>query len=311
MASWHGGADRPIVSVCCVTYNHEAFIEDALEGILMQETNFPFEILIHDDASTDKTVDVIREYEANYPKIIKATYQTENQFSIGRRWFHYLIPEAKGKYIATCEGDDYWTDPKKLQIQVDFLEQNPGYVISGHDAFIIDDKGKQLKESKLPRMHKHDYSSEELQKGKAWLLTMSWVYRNLHIEDVPERLMTRNGDKFFTALIGRYGSSKYHDDIRPAAYRVHSGGIWSKRTSRERMEEHLNTYYWLYKYFSRIGSNDVARCYWNRYMAYALLLSPSEGLLKECLIRVCFFRQLRSLFRKFKKKQKDAPNSTS
>lgn len=117
-----------IVSIITLTYNHESYIRECLDGILMQQTSFKFELLIHDDASTDNTANIIREYEAKYPDIIKPIYQTENQYSkkvpIGCT---YLYPRAQGKYIALCEGDDYWTDPLKLQKQVDFLEANDEY----------------------------------------------------------------------------------------------------------------------------------------------------------------------------------------
>jgi len=127
-----------VVSICCITYNHEKYIRDAIEGFLMQKTNFPFEILIHDDASTDGTADIIREYEAKYPDIIKPIYQTENQYSKGVSISAtYQYPRARGKYIALCEGDDYWIDPYKLQKQVDLLEQNPEYSMCFHNAFRI------------------------------------------------------------------------------------------------------------------------------------------------------------------------------
>lgn len=119
-----------LVSIICNTYNHEPYIRQCLEGFVMQKTNFPFEVLIHDDASTDNTADIIREYEVNYPDIIKPIYQTENQYSKKTgimKTFQY--PRVKGKYIALCEGDDYWIDSLKLQKQVDFLEKNLEYVM--------------------------------------------------------------------------------------------------------------------------------------------------------------------------------------
>ena len=117
-----------LVSICCLTYNHGQYIRQCLDGFMMQKTTFPFEVLIHDDASTDRTADIIHEYEAKYPDIIKPIYQKENQYSKGVRispTFQY--PRAKGKYIALCEGDDYWIDPYKLQKQVDFLEDHSEY----------------------------------------------------------------------------------------------------------------------------------------------------------------------------------------
>ena len=124
----HFMADNPVVSVCTLAFNHNPFIRECLDGILMQKTNFAFELIIHDDASTDGTADIIREYEAKYPNIITPIYQTENQYSKGTRIMHqFVYPKAKGKYIAICEGDDFWTDPYKLQKQVDILESNSEY----------------------------------------------------------------------------------------------------------------------------------------------------------------------------------------
>lgn len=122
-------ANIPLVSISCITFNHASYIRDALDSFLMQETDFPFEILIHDDCSTDGTDLIIKEYTEKYPGIIRPMYETENQYSQGKPIGSLVwnIPRAKGKYIALCEGDDYWCDPKKLQKQVDFLEENPDY----------------------------------------------------------------------------------------------------------------------------------------------------------------------------------------
>lgn len=116
----------PLVSIICCTYNHEPYIRQCLDGFLMQKTSFEFEVLIHDDASQDKTQEIIREYELKFPDIIKPIYQTENQYSKGVKInLTYQYPRVQGKYIALCEGDDYWTDPLKLQKQVEILEHNP------------------------------------------------------------------------------------------------------------------------------------------------------------------------------------------
>ena len=133
------------VSIICNAYNHEPYIRDALEGFVMQRTSFAFEVLIHDDASTDKTADIIREYEAKYPEIIKPIYQTENQYTKGGV-SRFQEPRIKGKYVAFCEGDDYWTDPYKLQKQYDAMEAHPEVDICAHAAVMVDAKdGKELK----------------------------------------------------------------------------------------------------------------------------------------------------------------------
>lgn len=127
-------SERPLVSICCVTYNHAPFIRKCLDGFLMQETSFPIEILIHDDASTDGTDGIIMEYSEKYPDLFYPLFESENQYSLGHQneMDFYNYRRARGKYIAYCEGDDYWTDPHKLQKQVDFMEFHPDYSVCFH-----------------------------------------------------------------------------------------------------------------------------------------------------------------------------------
>lgn len=134
--------DKPLVSICCLVYNHESYLRDCFEGFVKQKTTFPIEILIHDDASTDYSADIIREYTAKYPDLFKPIYQTENQYSKGVKIsFEYQYPRVQGKYIALCEGDDYWIDPNKLQMQVDWLESHPDYSMCCSDAVIKSPEG--------------------------------------------------------------------------------------------------------------------------------------------------------------------------
>lgn len=126
--------NNPMVSICCLTYNHSAFISECLDGFLGQKTSFPFEILIHDDASTDGTQEIIKDYSEKYKDVIFPLFEKENQFSkySGNMDVVFNYSRARGKYIAYCEGDDYWTDPLKLQKQVDFLESHPEYSVCFH-----------------------------------------------------------------------------------------------------------------------------------------------------------------------------------
>lgn len=126
---------EPLVSICCITYNHAPYIKECIEGFLMQKTTFPIEILIHDDCSTDGTTEIIKDYEKQYPDLIFPLYEEENQYQKGKasEIDLYNYKRARGKYIAYCEGDDYWTDPLKLQKQVDFMEANPDYSVCFHD----------------------------------------------------------------------------------------------------------------------------------------------------------------------------------
>lgn len=126
----------PIVSVCMITYNHEPYITEAIEGVLMQQTTFPIELIISEDCSTDNTRKKIKEYADKYPDIIVADLPEKNRGMMKN--FHHCMSQAQGKYIALCEGDDYWTDPLKLQKQVDFLEANPEYGLCYADYDTVD-----------------------------------------------------------------------------------------------------------------------------------------------------------------------------
>lgn len=139
-----------MVSIKCLAYNHERYIRKALDGFLMQKTNFKFEVIVHDDASTDNTAAIIREYEEKYPDIIKPIYQTENQHQYGNLSRRFIDHRFRGKYVAYCEGDDFWTDPNKLQMQVDYLEAHPDCSYTFHNASIVLEDGTPFRDKFLP-----------------------------------------------------------------------------------------------------------------------------------------------------------------
>lgn len=168
-----------MVSVICNTYNHKDYIKDALESFLMQKTEFAFEILVHDDASTDGTPEIIREYEKKYPDIIKPIYQKENQYSQGIKinsTFQY--PRAKGKYIALCEGDDYWTDIYKLQKQFAAMERNPDIDICAHKGDVVEANSKKKINETNPAKNNTILSVESvILGGGEYVLTNSLFFR--------------------------------------------------------------------------------------------------------------------------------------
>ena len=132
----------PVISVMCCTYNQEKYIKNCLEGFVNQKTKVPFQVIVHDDASVDSTPQIIREYERKYPEIIKGIYQKENQFSIHpKRLQKFVYPMLAGKYVASCEGDDFWCDKEKLQKQYDAMEQNPDCSICLHKVKMIYENG--------------------------------------------------------------------------------------------------------------------------------------------------------------------------
>lgn len=206
--------NEPLVSIDCITYNHEFYIRDALEGFLMQKTDFTFEILVHDDASTDQTVNIIQEYEKKYPDIIKPVYQRENQYSKGVNILEqFQYPRALGKYIAICEGDDYWIDPLKLQKQVDFLEENPDFSMSCHNAIIL-----WVNKQKRPQLFSPDalpsiLDMEEILKG--WFIpTASILFRTEIVQQLPNwQNKVLNGDYFLQLWCAHHGKINYFDEL--------------------------------------------------------------------------------------------------
>ncbi len=154
MKKWPALWTSPMVTIRCLVYNHGRYISQTLDSFLMQETDFPFEIFVHDDASTDDSAKIIREYEKKYPKIIKAVYETENQYSKKNNSLRKITWSEKnnrGKYISLCEGDDYWIDSQKLQKQFDFLENNPEYSIVTGNTQVINENGEFIRVALAPR----------------------------------------------------------------------------------------------------------------------------------------------------------------
>ena len=133
------------VSIAMITYNHERFLKEALDSILCQKTNFPFEVVIGEDCSMDNTRKIVQEYEEKYPDIIKPLYHKKNKGMIGN--VYEVLMNCTGEYIAFLEGDDYWTDINKLQKQVDFLDVNKDYFMVAHECSMVDIEGKEIEKN--------------------------------------------------------------------------------------------------------------------------------------------------------------------
>lgn len=263
-------SDRePLVSICCLTYNHEPYIRDAIEGFLMQKTDFPFEILIHDDASTDGTADIIREYEAKYPNIIKPIYQTENQYSKGIKVSQvHQFPRAKGKYIAMCEGDDYWIDPYKLQKQVDFLEANPEYSMCFHNALLVYEK-KEKRPKQFKKLEEREYFGEEIL--KEWTIpTASVVFK----KDAYTPLFNPNflyGDTILFLTLAEKGKLWCINEIM-SIYRKHIGGLTSYKNanSLENRLKYIRHNEEIGKYFNEKYKNIIEEIVAENYIRLSL-----------------------------------------
>lgn len=275
IAGWKGGVEEPVVSICCITYNHERYIEDTIEGFLIQETEFPFEILIYDDASTDKATDIIREYQARYPILIKPIYQTENQYSKGVRVGPtFNFSRAKGEYIALCEGDDYWVDPHKLQKQKDFLDSNPDYVLCYTDCQPISDSVCIDHDFGGAR---RDLDIGELKNGPS-IFTLTAFFKNVLGEWPAELFNAKYGDIAIWAQLGDYGAGKYLDDIKPSHYRVHSGGVHSMASKKNQLQMRIQTFMSLYSYRISRGDFETANKHLEEVFVLTVKLLGYSGL---------------------------------
>ncbi|MDH6306112.1 glycosyltransferase involved in cell wall biosynthesis [Parabacteroides sp. PF5-5] len=218
------------VSICCVTYNHRDYIRQCLEGFLMQKTNFAFEILIHDDASTDGTTAIVREYAAAYPGLIRPLIQTENQYSSRTRAIvtTFLLPISRGEYIALCEGDDYWIDPLKLQKQVDVLDKDPGVSLCMHNSIVVFPDGKR-KVKKIYRESQQALMLDIIRRKRIYWPTASMVYRKALMDDYPDFcLRSHVGDSPLILYLATRGKVYYlQEDM--SVYRKGTPGSHGKR----------------------------------------------------------------------------------
>lgn len=213
------------VSVICNTYNHAGLIEDALRGFLLQETTFPFEVVVHDDASTDGTSAIVAEWAARYPNIIRHVLQPANQFSQGRKPTPLAIPHAKGEFLALCEGDDFWPRRDKLQLQHDFLVENPVVAICSCSSFVL--RGRSISaESCFQRVLTH---RDVLAGSKQNCRTCSMMIRrsSLPAQWPPQMTKASAGDNFIRVL-ATLGGDIHVLPHRLSCYRVHANGVWSQ-----------------------------------------------------------------------------------
>jgi len=230
----------PLVSICCITYNHKNFIREAIDGFLMQQTNFPIEIIIHDDASTDNTANIIHEYQVRYPNLIKPIIQTENQYS--SRGFGFLLDmfdKAQGRYIALCEGDDYWTDPLKLQKQVDFLEKNTKFSICFHKAKILEDNELKNSEAFVPSIVS---TIIDLAHHGNYIYTASCVFRNNTPKTIGKNYCLAPAVDYYLHMMNAQCGDIFYIDEPMSVYRVHENSVWSSKSFSYRQQKSLETY---------------------------------------------------------------------
>jgi glycosyltransferase involved in cell wall biosynthesis len=264
----------PLVSILCITYNQEKFVAQAIESFLMQKTDFDFDIVIGDDSSVDGTFEILTAYQANYPGKISV-------ISTGRNMG--ILPNVvnstqlcKGKYIALCEGDDYWIDPFKLQKQVDFLEANPDYVMCCHYTKVVDEYGALIYVDPQPAPLVYTY--HDLLSGKQReTKTATVVYRNI---DEIHQLFKKKwffgcyaGDKILKLYATQSTGKKIY--VMPqvmSCYRNHVGGVWSMINERIIKEKMVSDFNLIIKHFSypAVMRKKLLLLYIRKYLAFEL-----------------------------------------
>lgn len=273
-----------IVSVCCITYNHEKYIAAAIESFLMQETEFRYEILIGDDCSTDNTRKIIEMYCERYPGRIRLISPSRNLGGIRNQIA--LINRANGKYIAMCDGDDFWTNPFKLQKQVEFLEANPDYVICCHYTRVIDDNytTKYVHPSPVPL----EFNYEDLLFGKREETRIC----SLMVNNTAE-VRSIGNEKWYFDTYGADVIFKLHATLSTgkkiyvlpevmSCYRIHSGGIWSMAVPRIRKQRMINDFNLVIKKFSysSFQKRELLKIYMKQYFLFDLRSFKIENAFK-------------------------------
>lgn len=266
--------EEPKVTIQCLVFNHAKYIRKCLEGFVMQKTNFSFEAIVHDDCSTDGSQDIIREFAEKYPNIIKPIYETENQYSKGTLR-QIMNGHSRGKYIALCEGDDFWIDSYKLQRQYDFLEQHQDYVMCYSNFINVDETGNVISRPSYEALEDKSKSGDILKELLItnFILTCTVFYRRAVLAVDFYKKIEYHYDYSLFLTLAVQGKIKYFHE-KTAAYRKTSTGAMATQSSL------------IYKMFHK------TRLYFYDGVAgkkFGLKKKRYNFLLKETIIKQCLY----------------------
>lgn len=255
--------DELMVTIRCLAYNHEPYIRQCLDGFVMQKTNFRFEAIVHDDASTDGTAAIIKEYAEKYPDIIKPIFETENQYSKRDGSIRRIMNEhTHGKYVALCEGDDYWIDPLKLQKQFDFLERNPSHCMVFGAVLDLYPNGS------TKEVHRYDCDIEDcsikdcLRIGGGYAKVNSMMFNREKYGDGYESWAQNStvGDFPMQLTMFLKGKVAYINNVWSCYRRSSGDNAWSIQilSNRKMQKEYTIQRHRLYKSFNKITNKKYS-----------------------------------------------------
>ena len=258
------GTNKPLVSISCITFNHGEYLKEALDGFLMQERDFDIEILIHDDHSTDDTTDIIKAYTGKYPDIMRPVYEEENQYSKGISNISgvFNFPRARGKYIAMCEGDDYWSDPLKLKKQTAYMEAHSECALCCHAAGIVAEDGSFRTVKQLRPFEKTGViRAENVISKKENIPTASLFFRTEYAGKLPQWYFDCPVGDIPLQLAMLMNGSVYYFNEPMSMYRIGCAGSWGESMEADaaklKWEKHFEAMSRLYAEFDK----DTDGCY--------------------------------------------------
>lgn len=297
------------VSICCAAYNHGKYLRECLEGFLMQETNFRYEILVHNDASTDDTGEIIEEYSRKYPGIVREIRQASSQYQAGNRAIvtKFLLPVAKGDLIAICEGDDYWIDSLKLQRQVDIMDSDLSLAACIHRTRVIDTQGVVCGHFKAATRDRLIGTQEVIKWRHDFCHISSLMYRKKHLESYPEYCTNCHVGDFPLMLWLSLKGDIYYINREMSTYRKSTPQSWTemyKNCPFEKRMEYVSTETEMLKGINRDSRyiyEKAIRKKSNRLIIYALWRYRSIKQLRRAeyfrtILSMPFYKSVRILF---------------
>lgn len=235
--------NRPKVSVCMIAYNVDRFIDKAIEGVLMQNVDFEIELIISNDNSPDKTENVVLEFIENHPKGNLIKYKKLEKNIGSTLNYLWVLENSRGNFISICDSDDFWSDPEKLQKQVDFLENHPEFIASFHNRYTCDEFENIISMS-ITEEEKSNWGFDDLILKMPEIPSASVVFRKREDFNLPKEFekVVVNGDTFLWAYLLQFGNFYYDPTVLPSYYRQHSNGLWSSKNSLKKATLSNNTY---------------------------------------------------------------------